>query len=67
MKNREKYKDELIKMCGTGHLGGFYCDYVEPFYGIKWRGVGDDAMAILTTLWLDEEYVEPIEPWEGGE
>ena len=61
MKNREKYKAELMEACREGgNLNDFFDVYVKPFYNTDdWAAIGYDAAAILITLWLDEEYVEP--------
>ena len=66
MKNREKYKAELMEACREGgNLNDFFDVYVKPFYNTDdWAAIGYDAAAILITLWLDEENEDDEEPEE---
>ena len=59
MTNREKYKDELIEACKNHVFYDFYNHNIKPFYDAEaWAIMPTcDALA-LTTLWLDEEYIE---------
>lgn len=62
MKNREKFKDELIEACMKEVEGRFFDKYIRSYYNCdEWQYLSDEAGAILTMLWLDEEYQEPEE------
>lgn len=64
MKNREKYKNELVKVCKSGGLMKFFNDYVVPTYECdKYEVINAEKVALLTALWLDEEYQEPEVDW----
>lgn len=69
MKNREKYKNELIKVCKSGgfkskELMKFFNDYVVPTYKCgNYEVINAEKVALLTALWLDEEYQEPEVDW----
>ena len=73
MKNREKYKNELIKVCKSGgfkskELMKFFNDYVVPTYKCgNYAAINAEKVALLTTLWLDEEYQEPEVDWSKVE
>ena len=69
MKNREKYRDEIIKAIKSRETCEFMNDIVIPeFIGSKTDSkciceMGDcRACLIRFTLWLDEEYIEPPKP-----
>lgn len=69
MKNREKFRDEIIKAIKSRETCEFMNDTVIPeFIGSKTDSkciceMGDcRACLIRFTLWLDEEYVEPAKP-----
>lgn len=69
MKNREKYRDEIIKAIKSRETCEFINDTVIPeFIGSKTDSkciceMGDcRACLIRFTLWLDEEYIEPPKP-----
>lgn len=69
MKNREKYRDEIIKAIKSRETCEFMNDIVIPeFIGSKTDSkciceMGDcRACLIRFTLWLDEEYEEPPKP-----
>lgn len=66
MKNREKYREEIIKAIKSRETCEFMNDTVIPeFIGSKTDSkciceMGDcRACLIRFTLWLDEEYEEP--------
>ena len=60
MKNREKYKDELIEACKNDELHVFYDRNIKPFYDTKrWVTMSTCEALVLAMLWFDEEYVEP--------
>ena len=69
LKNREKYKNELIKVCKSGgfkskELMKFFDDYVVPTYKCgNYAAINAEKVALLTSLWLDEEYQEPEMDW----
>lgn len=70
MKNREKYRDEIIKAIKSRETCEFMNDTVIPeFIGSKTDSkciceMGDcRACLIRFTLWLDEEYEEPEVDW----
>lgn len=62
MKNREKYKNELVKVCKSGELMKFFNNYVVPTYDCgNYEVINAEKVALLTALWLDEEYKEEPE------
>ena len=64
MKNREKYKNELVKVCKSGELMKFFNNYVVPTYDCgNYEVINAEKVALLTALWLDEEYQEPEVDW----
>ena len=64
MKNRDKYKNELVKVCKKGELMQFFNDYVVPTYDCgNYEVINAEKVALLTALWLDEEYQEPEVDW----
>lgn len=64
MKNRDKYKNELVKVCKKGELMQFFNDYVVPAYECgNYEVINAEKVALLTALWLDEEYQEPEVDW----
>lgn len=66
MKNREKFKDELTEACMKGVEGRFFDKYIRPYYNCdEWQYFSDEAGAILTALWLEEEYQEPEVDWSN--
>lgn len=69
MRNREKFRDEIIKAIKSRETCEFMNDTVIPeFIGSKTDSkciceMGDcRACLIRFTLWLDEEYMEPPKP-----
>lgn len=68
LKNREKYKNELVKVCKSGGLMQFFNDYVVPTYDCdNYEVINAEKVALLTALWLDEEYQEPEVDWSKVE
>ena len=72
MKNREKYREEIIKAIKSRETCEFMNDTVIPeFIGSKTDSkciceMGDcRACLIRFTLWLDEEYEEPEVDWSN--
>ena len=66
LKNREKYKNELVKVCKKGELMQFFNDYVVPTYECdKYEVINAEKVALLTALWLEEEYQKPEVDWSN--
>lgn len=64
MKNREKFKDELLERCTSGDFDTFFDKYISPTYHrCTYSNTTFDKIIILTMLWLDEEYQEPKVDW----
>lgn len=64
MKNREKYKNEIVKVCKSGELMKFFNDYVVPTYECgNYEVINAEKVALLTALWLDEEYEAQEVDW----
>lgn len=64
MKNREKFKDELLKRCTYGDFDTFFDKYILPTYHrCTYSNTTFDKIMILTMLWLDEEYQAPEVGW----
>lgn len=61
MKNREKYAEEIKNYNGTN----FCKDFIKPIIHKKENccSIGCERCAMLTALWLEEEYTEPIIDW----
>lgn len=69
MKNREKYKNELIETIKTdGRICEFIINHgVSQMFGKDWESFCEmDCIACGTALqiWLDEEYEEPEVDWD---
>lgn len=70
MKNREKYKNELIETIKTdGRICEFIINHgVSQMFGKDWESFcGETECTFCTTalqLWLDEEYEEPEVDWD---
>lgn len=70
MKNREKYKNELIKVIKND---GKLCEFVEQHEVFQMFGKDLTSYCEMTCatcgaalqLWLDEEYEEPEVDWEN--
>lgn len=66
MKNREKYRDEILKSAVVQRRD--LCDFkrkvVFPHFGKEdgCSGISCAWCRMLTDLWFDEEYVEPQKP-----
>ena len=65
MKNKEKYAEEIKNYNGTN----FCKDFIKPIIYKKENccGIGCERCAMLTALWLDEEYTEPGIDWSKVE
>lgn len=66
MKNREKYREEILE--NAVYQKREICDFKQkemfPHFGKEdgCTGISCSWCSILTDLWLDEEYVEPKKP-----
>ena len=72
MKNREKYKNELMDVIKTdGRICGFVITHgVFRMFGTTYKGsfcgeTGCVDCATALQLWLDEEYTEPKVDWDN--
>lgn len=62
MKNREKYKNELIQACKDADFNVFFNKYIVPAYRCgTYGGMTEEKRMLLTILWLDEEYQDQEE------
>lgn len=74
MKNREKYRDEIVKAYKNFGSCDFMIKTVNPLYSDGWECNDElcqrnecEACLKLFAFWLDEEYTEPPKPevdWE---
>lgn len=67
MKNREKFREEIIKSARTPEARLNVCEFIRinvlPHFGAEdCVGVNCAWCKFLVDLWLDEEYVEPPKP-----
>lgn len=71
MKNRERFKEQLATACKQDAFSVFFDQYIRPYYQCRswaeWDVNDDYKLAILTTLWLDEECQEPEVDWSKVE
>ena len=68
MKNREKFKDELIESCMKERQGEFFNKYIRPYYNCdEWECISDEVSTVLTAIWLDEEYQQQEVDWSKVE
>ena len=70
MKNREKYKNELMDVVKVdGRICGFMKKHgVYRMFGKDWEsfcGMDCVACGMALQIWLDEEYEEPEVDWEN--
>lgn len=64
MKNRDRFKDELLESCTSGTFDIFFDKYISTTYHrCTYSNTTLDKIIILTMLWLDEEYQEPEVDW----
>ena len=62
LKNREKYKNELIQACKDADFNVFFNKYIVPAYRCgTYGGMTEEKRMLLTILWLDEEYQDQEE------
>ena len=69
MKNREKYREEIVKAIKNGDSCDFMIETVNPLYSDGWECNDElcqrdecEACLKLFAFWLDEEYEEPPKP-----
>lgn len=71
MKNKERFKEELVTACKQNAFSVFFDQYIKPYYQCRswaeWDAKDDYKLAILTMLWLDEEYQELEVDWSKVE
>lgn len=67
MKNRERFRDEIVKIAKTTEERTNVCEFIRinvlPHFGAKdCYSINCAWCKFLTELWLDEEYEEPPKP-----
>ena len=67
MKNREKFRDAIVKNAKTTEKRVNVCEFIKinvlPHFGAKdCYSINCAWCKFLTELWLDEEYTEPPKP-----
>ena len=79
MKNREKFREEIIRslsVANKANLDCGICDFVQkhvfPYFGdinnVEYKCNADidcDICGIMFLFWLDEEYEEPEVDWDN--
>lgn len=64
MKNRDRFKNELVEACIKGTFNVFFNERIRSVYDCEaYRNMTDDRIMLLTTLWLEEEYEAPEVDW----
>ena len=67
MKNKERFKEQLVTACKQNTFSAFFDQYIRPYYQCRsfgeWDFMSYYKIAILTMLWLDEEYQEQVVDW----
>ena len=68
MKNRERFRDEIVKIAKTTEERANVCEFIRinvlPHFGAKdCYSINCAWCKFLTELWLDEEYEEPEVDW----
>ena len=62
MKNRDRFKNELVEACIKGTFNVFFNERIRSVYDCEaYRNMTDDRIMLLTTLWLEEEYQDQEE------
>lgn len=71
MKNKKRFKEQLVTACKQNTFSAFFDQYIRPYYQCRsfgeWDFMSYYKIAILTMLWLDEEYQEPEVDWSKVE
>lgn len=67
MKNREKFREAIVKYAKTPEMKADVCEFIKlnvlPHFGKEdCDDINEDWCPILFDLWLDEEYEEPSKP-----
>lgn len=76
MKNREKFREEIIRSLSGANKDNFdcrICDFIQkhmlPYFGdicnVEYKCDAEldcDICGIMFSFWLDEEYIEPAKP-----
>lgn len=67
MKNREKFREAIVKYAKTPEMKADVCEFIKlnvlPHFGKEdCDDINEDWCPILFDLWLDEEYEEPPKP-----
>lgn len=69
MKNREKYREEIVKAIKEGDSCDFMIKTVNPLYSDGWKSNDElcqrdecEACLKLFAFWLEDEYEEPPKP-----
>ena len=62
MKNKEKYKQEILNCDNT--FCRFVNEKVLKHYNLECGKVACEQCAAVVAIWLDEEYQEPEPDWE---
>lgn len=69
MKNKERFKEQLVTACKQNTFSAFFDQYIRPYYQCRsfgeWDFMSYYKIAILTMLWLDEEYQELEMGWSN--
>ena len=64
LKNRDRFKNELVEACIKGTFNVFFNERIRSVYDCEaYRNMTDDRIMLLTTLWLEEEYQEQVVDW----
>ena len=68
MKNRDRFKNELVEACIKGTFNVFFNERIRSVYDCEaYRNMTHDRIMLITTLLLDEEYQEPEVDWSKVE
>lgn len=67
MKNRDKFREAIVKYAKTPEMKADVCEFIKlnvlPHFGKEdCDDINEDWCPILFDLWLDEEYEEPSKP-----
>lgn len=70
MKNRERFRDEIVKIAKTTEEKANVCEFVRinvlPHFGAKdCYSINCAWCKFLIEFWLDEEYEEPEVDWDN--
>lgn len=70
MKNREKFREAIVKYAKTPEMKADVCEFIKlnvlPHFGKEdCDDINEDWCPILFDLWLDEEYEDPKVDWNN--